>query len=395
MTKKQQIQQEIFNLKAHATIILEKEGVTKQEIDDVQNKIQIAQAKLKLVEETETEVQAKGDLPLSPENREGKPLKENENPNARYEVAFYNALRGKSTARDREILETRNALSSADGESGGLLIPIDQQTKINELKRSYSPLRDLVSVEPVSTLSGNRVLEKDAEHVAFAEFTEGQALADTDTPQFVNVEYKIKNYGGILPVPKNLMADQKANLEGYLNRWLAKKSTATENSIILDLLGGLTRKKLAGIDDIKDVLGVELDPAISVLSTIVTNQDGFNYLDKLKDAQGNYILEKDPKNPTKKLLSGKELIVLSNKVLKTAGTETKKAPMIIGSLKEAIVLFDRNSISLLATEFGGDAFKKNRVDIRAIMRLDAKHFDKSAAIYGELTIPTPAPAQGA
>ncbi|MGL5655901.1 MAG: phage major capsid protein [Fusobacteriaceae bacterium] len=388
MTKKQRLQQEIFNLKAMATALLEREGVTRAEITDAQNKIETAQAKLKLLEETEEQIVEVGVNARAGEiqSRVGTVLSTNVDADARYEQAFYNSLRGRGTVEDREILDVRNEMSSNVEEDGGLLIPIDQQNSINELKRQYSPLRNLVSVEPVSTLTGNRVLEKDAEHVPFNEFAENEELKTTETPKFTTIGYKIKSYGGILPVPRTLMADQKANLKGYLNKWLAKKSVATENSIILALLGNLNKKALSGIDDIKDVLDIDLDPAISALASIVTNQDGFNYLNKLKDTQGNYILEKDPKNPTKKLLSGKELIILSNKVLKTTGTTTKKAPMIIGSLKEAIVLFDRESISLVATEIGGDSFKNNRVDIRAIMRLDAQHFDKSSAIYGELTL---------
>lgn len=388
MTKKQKLQQEIFNLKEMATSLLDKEGVTRAEIIDAQNKIETAQAKLKLLEETEEQAVEVGINARAGEiqNRVGTTLSTNLDADARYEQAFYNSLRGRGTVEDREILDVRNAMSSNSEEDGGLLIPVDQQNNINELKRQYSPLRELVSVEPVSTLTGNRVLEKDAEHVPFSEFAEGDTLKETETPQFATVGYKIKSYGGILPVPRTLMLDQKANLKGYLNKWLAKKSVATENSIIIELLGKLTKKALTGIDDIKDTLDIDLDPAISALAKVVTNQDGFNYLNKLKDSQGNYILEKDPKNPTKRLLAGKEVIILSNKILKTTGTTTKKTPVIIGSLKEAIVLFDRESISLVATEIGGDSFKNNRVDIRAIMRLDAQPFDKNSAIYGELTL---------
>lgn len=391
MTRKQQLQQELFNLKAQAKGLLNKDGVTKEELEAVQNSIQTVQAKIDLLDETEVEEKV---VDQDPKNRTGKPLPkgmDEKEPNARYEDAFYNALRGKATQTDIEVLDARNSLSSGTPADGGLLIPIDQQTQINELKRQYSPLRELVTVEPVSTLSGNRVLEKDAEHTAFAQFTEGNGLAEAPSPQFAKIDYTIKNYGGILPVPKTLLADQQANLKGYLNKWLAKKAVATENGLIISLLNALPKVDLENIDDIKDILDVTLDPAISSLAAIVTNQDGFNYFNKLKDSQGNYLLEKDPKNPTKRLLAGKEVIVLSNKVLKTTGTAPEKAPVIIGSLKEAVVLFDRETISLLSTDVGGDAFKNNRVDIRAIMRLDVKGFDTSAVVYGEVALPEPAP----
>ncbi|MGL5427088.1 MAG: phage major capsid protein, partial [Cetobacterium sp.] len=143
---------------------------------------------------------------------------------------------------------------------------------------------------------------------------------------------------------------------------------------------------ISTIDDVKDVMDVKLDPSISAIAKVVTNQDGFNYLNKLKDSQGNYLLEKDPKAPTKKLLNGREIIVLSNRILASVGTTDKKAPLIIGSLTDAIVLFDRETIELKSTDVGGDAFKKNRIDMRAIMRLDVKKFDSLAVVYGEIPI---------
>ena len=386
MTKKQQLQQELFNLKAKAKTLMNQEGVTKEELDEVNNQIQLVNAKLSTLEATE-------DIDNEPQNRQGARILTNPvnvDSNARYEEAFYNALRGRATDEDMDILDARNALSSSIEGDGGFLIPVDQQTEINELKRQYSPLRELVTVEPVSTLTGSRVLEKDAEHTPFTEFTENQdgGLETVSTPQFTPVRYTIKNYGGILPVPRTLLQDQKANLRGYLNKWLAKKSVATENNLILSVINTLTKVPMSNIDDIKYAIDVTLDPAIAVQAKVVTNQDGFNYLNTLKDSQGNYLLEKDPKNATKKLINGKEIVILSNKQLKTTGTTTKKAPLIIGSLKEAVVLFDRETTEIKSTDVGGDAFKNNRVDIRAIMRLDVKKFDTTAVIFGEIELPT-------
>lgn len=383
MTKQQQLQQELFNLKNQAREMLDKEGVTKEQFDEINNKIQIVKAKLKTLEEAIPEDE------VNPQNRNGEKIVkvggiEPKNTSARYEEALFNALKGTPTAEDAEILrEARNSLGSESQADGGYLIPIDQQTQINELKREFTSLRDFVTVEPVSTLTGSRVLEKDAEHTPFNAIGENTTIGNTANPQFEPVEYKVKKYGGILPVPNELLADASAKLRGYLNKWLSKKSTATENTLIISILETFTKKAITGIDDIKDVLDKELDPAISSLSSVILNQDSFNYFNKLKDTQGNYILEKDPKNPTKKLLSGRPVIVLSNRILKT---KLNKAPVIIGSLKEGVVLFDRQAISLLATNTGGESFINDRTDIRAIIRLDVKKFDTNAVVYGELDL---------
>lgn len=384
MTKLQELQQEMHQLKNQANELMNKEGVTEAELKNQAEKIRILQAKINLEMENTGTVDA--------QNRKGRKLPRSqteegsENNNKIYEEAFYNKLRGKKlTEEEEEALNTRNSLSPTVPEDGGLLIPTDQQTEINELKRQSIALRNYVRVEPVTTLSGKRVIEKNAENTPFTVIDEtgGTAIGDTESPQFASITYSVKSYGGILPVPKSLLQDQKANLRRYLVKWLSKKTTATENSLILQLLETLPKVQITGADDIKKAFNVTLDPAIALSSKITTNQDGFDYLDTLKDSNGKYLLTPDPTNPSKKLFNGKEIVVVSNKILKTA---TGKAPIFIGDLYEAIVLFDRETTELLATDVGGEAFKKNRVDIRAITRLDVKKFDASAVVFGQITI---------
>jgi HK97 family phage major capsid protein len=309
---------------------------------------------------------------------------------AQYDKAFYNFLKGKMSHDDVVVLDQFNAaLKSTVGEDGGYLIPEDEQVAIRELKRQFGSLEELVNVETVGTLTGSRVIEKDAAYTPFTEFIEGDDVPATDSPQFVTLTYSIKDRGGILPIPNNLLADNGANLKSYINRWLAKKQTATRNNLIVGLLKTLTPTAIASVDDVKDVFDVTLDPAISAMGYTVMNQDSFNVFNKLKDNDGNYLLEKDPKNPTQKLLDGKPVKVYSNKVLPTrtdAGTGAKYAPVIFGNLNEAITLFDRQAMSLMSTNVGGDAFAKNRTDIRAITREDIKFADTAAVVFGEVVL---------
>ena len=79
----------------------------------------------------------------------------------------------------------------------------------------------------------------------------------------------------------------------------------------------LAKQAIKSLDDIKDVLNVKLDPAISPNAILLTNQDGFNYLDKLKDKDGKYILQPDPTQPNRKLFNGSNpVVVISNRFLK-------------------------------------------------------------------------------
>lgn len=287
-------------------------------------------------------------------------------------------------------MAVRNAanMNEGAGEAGGFIVPTDEQTKINELKRALNPLSALVRVENVNTMSGTRVLEKASDMTPFASVAELAAIGEIDGPKFTQVKYAIKKFAGILPISEELLADSDQNLLAYVNGWLAKKSVATENAQILAVLKTLTKAPLTNLDGIKEILNVTLDPTISLMSSVLTSQDGFNFLDKQKDTDGRYLLQPNPLDSTQKLLFGKPVTVVSNKVLPTdtSVASAKKAPVIIGSFTDAVVLFDRQATTLTGTSVGGDAWKRDSYDVKAVTRIDVQKFDDKAVVFGELTI---------
>lgn len=287
-------------------------------------------------------------------------------------------------------MAVRNAanMNEGAGEAGGFIVPTDEQTKINELKRALNPLSALVRVENVNTMSGTRVLEKASDMTPFVSVAELATIGEIDGPKFTQVKYAIKKFAGILPISEELLADSDQNLLAYVNGWLAKKSVATENAQILAVLKTLTKAPLTNLDGIKEILNVTLDPTISLMSSVLTNQDGFNFLDKQKDTEGRYLLQPNPLDSTQKLLFGKPVTVVSNKVLSTdtSVASTKKAPVIIGSFTDAVVLFDRQATTLTGTSVGGDAWKRDSYDVKAVTRIDVQKFDDKAVVFGELTI---------
>lgn len=308
---------------------------------------------------------------------------------AQYRTAFLKALRNKPlNAEERALIEegieeVRVGMQGGVGEDGGLIVPQDISTQINEFKRQFVSLETYVSVEPVSTRSGSRVIEKNADITPFAEITELTDLDDMDNPKFASITYQIKDRGGILPISNSLLQDTDQNLMGYIAKWIAKKSVVTRNNLILALLDKKTKMAIKGVDDIKRVLNVELDPSISNSAIILTNQDGFNFLDMQKDSEGRDLLQPNPSNPTQKMLKGKPIVVVANRWLPT---KDKKAPIIIGDLKEAVVLFDRQQYSIASTNVGGKSFARNSTDVRAIQREDVREFDAKAVVYGQIAV---------
>lgn len=305
-----------------------------------------------------------------------------------YKAVFFKAIRGQRlTSDEAETLEEFKAkLSSGTGEDGGYIVPEDITTTINELKQTVDSLEQYVTVESVSTNKGARTLERRADSTPFAPLSEygtPNAMQEISSPKFDRLGYEIEDYAGFLPVPNHLLDDTDQALEEYLRRWIAKKSRATRNYLILEVLDGFEKVDLVDYKGIKTTLNVDLDPAFAQNAVIFTNQDGFNYLDQLYDGNGRPLLQDDPQDATQKRLFGRLVVVLSNK---TIATESGKAPFIIGDLKEAIVLWDRKQMSLDMTKEGGEAWRSNTTEFRAIEREDVTKWDEEAVVYGQIDI---------
>ena len=312
--------------------------------------------------------------------------------------AFVNAIKAGLTKKpvaekDMEIL---NSMKEGTPEDGGLTVPQDIQTSIKELRRSQDALETLVNVETVSTETGTRVIEKAADQTPFDNVDEEAEFPDVSTPQFEKISYKVKKKGGILKVTRELLQDTAENILGYLRRWIAKKSKATRNALIVNKINEITNSKevaIKDLDGLKDIFNVNLDPAIVVSSGILTNQNGFNWLDKLKDSDGKYVLQSNPTNLTQKLLFGVyPVTVVSNKVLPSKGVgstgeETAwKHPFICGDLKEAITIFDRENMTIEISTEAGDLWGKDQTGIKVRERLDIQAVDSEAIVKAEVEI---------
>lgn len=311
-----------------------------------------------------------------------------------YRQVFLKGLRRKNISSEersiiteyekRAVMHEGGATGQVDGDSS-LIVPQDIQTRIHEVTRQFVDLSQFVTVENVTALSGSRVIEADAEFTPFPVVEEYAEIQLMDNPKFRPLSYKVVKRGGILPLTNELLADSDQNVIRYVSQWIGKKSVATRNSLVINQLNTLTKTAMADFDAVRTAINVTLDPAIALSSLILTNQDGFNYLDGLKDANGRYLLQDDITRPGGKMIKGKQVVVVNNRLL-ASDTVAGTAPIVVGNLKELIVLFSRKFYELASTKEGGDAFKRDTTDLRALMRDDIKTWDAKAAVFGNLDI---------
>lgn len=315
---------------------------------------------------------------------------------AEYNRVFLRGLRRQSISTDdraivneyRAAMHEGGVTEDTDGDVA-LIVPQDIQTRINEVMRTLNDLSQYIRVEPVNTLSGSRVLEKDEDMTPFQVVEEYGIIGEMDNPKFIPVTYKLVKRAGILPLTNELLRDSDQNVLAYVSSWIAKKHVVTKNSLIIAILNAMTKKDLADLKALKKVLNVDLDPALVTAGGIIlTNQDGYNWLDEQVDGNGRFLLQDDITQPGRKLFKGLPVAIVANRYLPSSGTTTIKAPVIMGNLKELIVLFTRGQYELASTREGGDAFKRDTTDLRTITRDDCKQWDAGAAVFGQLTVTT-------
>lgn len=346
------------------------------------------------------------------------------------------------------IKSIRNSMNEGTGTDGGYTVPEDVSTDIEKLREAKFSLEQLVSVEPVSTMSGKRTYKKRSSQTGFIKVGEGGKIGAKATPKYDRIEYSIDKYAGILPVTNELFEDTDANIYNELTEWIADESRVTRNKLIIEQINTKAKTKIAGLDGIKEALNVTLGQAFKPTSVIVTNDNGLQYLDTLKDKDGDYILSASPVDPMKMVLAAGATTIpvkvipnadLANENVYTASTDESvtagktyytrtgsgtasspyvyakverptgkpstssyyeltavQYPFIIGDLKEGIKFYDRKKLNIMTsnTAAAGDlnAFEEDLTLFRAIEREDVVVRDAEAFVNGYIEISTVASA---
>lgn len=290
----------------------------------------------------------------------------------------------------KQIRNIAKGLNEGTPADGGYTVPEDISTMVEERREAKASLIDLVSVETVTTNKGSRTFKKRSQQKGFTKVGEGGKITSTSTPQFERMDYVISKYAGYLPITNELLEDTDTNIVNIITEWLGDESRVTRNKIILDLIKTQSEVKLNGLDDIKKVLNVTLGSAFKSTSVIVTNDDGLQYLDTLKDNEEKYLLQPNPANPMEmRLAAGATTVPV--KVIPNAdlATTSNKIPFIIGDLKEGIRFFDRKQLTINTSNVAAigklNAFEEDLTLFRAIEREDCKIRDEEAFVNGYIS----------
>ena len=291
----------------------------------------------------------------------------------------------------RTFINGKGLVEGVDA-NGGYTVPEEVSTLVERYKDvEYSLLQD-IDVVNVTTNKGSRTFLKKGEVDTFVDIDEnGEITEEIDAPSFERLPYAIQDRAGFMPVSNDLVNDSDANIMEIVAEWLGKANVATTNKKVLAKVAEKVAVDFVDLDGIKKALNVTLGQAYKDGAKIYTNDDGLNYLDTLKDENGRYLLNPDPTDSAKMTLRcGTTVLpikVLPNKVWASADG---KAPFIVGNLYDFIRKYDRQSMSIMASNVasigGFNAFAQNMTLLRAIVRDDYRVKDMDSIVHGYITL---------
>lgn len=353
---------------------------TKKKIDDLNAKIEMQ----KQIDELEKD-EIRNNAVSHSESAES-----SEKGNATFIRAAIKKMIGKpvTEVEDALLLPTTSSPNGTNGE--GYVLPQDIRTQVNRRIRDFKSFRSVLGEIITTCLTGSFVYEDLSNIAGLVDFTDGTEGTASEDPKFTKTSFSLKEKGALISLSNTLLTMTDNDLVSYIVDYFAKKAVITENDMaIATLKSNKTVKTLADYAALKSSINTDLDPASLYGTVIVTNQDGFNYLDSQLDGNGRPILQPDPTNPTVHRFMGYEVKVYSNSQLPSSAATSSAdgyAPIFYGNLAEGVKFIDGPGISFAASTEAG--FTKNVTIARIIEFVDVIQCDKSdkCYIYGQLKV---------
>ena len=247
----------------------------------------------------------------------------------------------------------------------------------NEVK-SVTDLSKLVSQFQATTASGKYpVLKRATERLNSVE--ELAKNPDLAKPEFEEVDWKVATYRGAIPLSQESIDDSAIDLTSLVARNANEQKINTTNYAIATVLKAFTAKTVAGesVDDIKHILNVDLDPAYN--KTIVASQSFYQYLDTLKDKNGQYLLHEAITDGSPRTLLGVPVTVVEDELFGAAG----EAHAFIVDLSRGVLFANRKDIQVRWVD--NDIYGQY---LQAVTRFDVKQADKNAGYFVTYSAPS-------
>lgn len=268
---------------------------------------------------------------------------------------------------------------------GGYLVPQEQIATLREFRKAYTQLKNYCHVVTANSTTGTwpTLGEESGLLVNFKELT----AINESSFEFGQADYEIFDYGDIIPVSNQLIADANVDIMSIVGQRLARKAVNTENAVILAQLNTLSATTITGAKDLNKALIRDLDPLYFSNCSIFTNQDGFLWLSNLVDGNQRPLLQPDVTAPDIYRYKGKPVVVVPNSILaNTTSGSASTTPIFVGNLADYLMFFERQGVEIaVSTEY---LFAKYGTALRCVVRFGVTVDDSSAMVALNVATPT-------
>ena len=320
---------------------------------------------------TELRRRAFNKLVLNPARAEKQPLTDEER------NAYFNVSGSPGSPAQIESVPSK----------GGYLVPQEQMKTLQEFRKEFVALKDHVSVINVDRPSGVWAIFQ-PQDLKFRSFVEMTNIAESDVT-FSQATYTVEDKGLILPISNQLVDDANIDIISFMGRQLAEASVRTENDGILTELNKfvngdsdlniIAATTITTYKSLNAALYQKLDGAYLQAAKIVTNQDGFLWLQNLEDEHKHPLLQPDLTTPDIYRYRGKEIVVVPNKTLPSTTASSKTyAPFYVGDLRSCITFFQRQGMELTTSR--EVYFRLHAIGLKGVIRFDVVITDKNAVV---------------
>lgn len=270
------------------------------------------------------------------------------------DITNMEAVIGKQNSAFEDFLksgEVRDGLTTVEG---AVVIPkeiLDIQKVPNDPTQLASYVNRVAVTSGVGSLP---VLAKNTARLAStAELAENPELAKLS---LTGVDYKALTYRGVLPVSMEMLQDAP-EIESIVSAYVSEAKALTEQYKIGEVLQKAQAVAVSDVDGIKDAFNKGLS---NYNRMFVVSESFFAEIDKIKDADGRYLLQDSITSPSGKQLLGASVVVVADDVLGKGG----EAHAFVGDVKAFALEAMRSDV---AVEWQDDDIfgKKLAVALRA------------------------------
>jgi len=269
--------------------------------------------------------------------------------------------------------QTRDIVGLKTTDSGSAALIPTEVLKPHFVNKTRNPLLDLVKRVKVNSGGGKYPVIKKSD-AKMSSTDELKANPELTKPNITDVTYSIKTYRGYIPVSQEMIDDADYDIMEIVEEEVFNQGENTELSLVAEVLKTATPADATGFDGIKDIYNKKLKPIYK--ASIVVTQSMFAALDKVKDKNGNYMLQPDVTSPTGYSFGGKTIYTVDDTVF---GSE-RDMKFFIGDIAEFVGLFDRSQVSVKWVN--NDIYGQL---LGLFIRLDVKKVDEAAGFFGTYT----------